>query len=251
MIFSGTYVGDTLTETLTCKVTGYVFRSAAAIAPFLEHPKTGPTSSFCSSLSARLRCYVVAGYPERLGDAERATRVGSTGNEQAPTAVGANSAVIYGPDGQWVGGYRKTHLYKEDMCWAKPGAYITMCNCQTTLDVLAGTGFATFHLPSPLNTLTLGLCMDLNPQTTSWSMEEGPYELAQHCLDTKSNVLLLLNAWLDSAAEIEEDSDWQTLNYWAARLRPLWHSSSDQGLSVANNATSVVICNRAGTEEGQ
>jgi protein N-terminal amidase len=35
--------------------------------------------------------------------------------------AGANSSLVYGPDGEWVAGYRKTHLYEEDMYWAEAG----------------------------------------------------------------------------------------------------------------------------------
>jgi protein N-terminal amidase len=117
--------------------------------------------------------------------------------------------------------------------------------------MFAGTGFSTFHLPSPLNTLTIGICMDLNPQSDDWSLRDGPYELAQHCVATKSNVLLMLNAWLDSQADTEETCDWQTLNYWAARLRPLWCESNDgHDTSDDRDTTTVVMCNRAGHDEG-
>ena len=37
--------------------------------------------------------------------------------------VGANSAVIYGPDGVRVGHYRKSHLFYMDKTWAKPGQF--------------------------------------------------------------------------------------------------------------------------------
>ena len=85
-----------------------------------------------------------------------------------------------------------------------------------------GTGFATYSLPHPLHTMALGICMDLNAQPPAdWTIEDGPYELADHCIETKANILLILNAWLDSGM-IDADKDWQTLNYWAARLRPLW-----------------------------
>lgn len=94
------------------KPPGYVFENAEAITPYLEHPRTGITSQFCSELAQKLKCYVVAGFPEKLSPEEKTTNI-----EQ----VGANSAVLYGPDGEWVGGYRKTHLYKTDLTWAKPG----------------------------------------------------------------------------------------------------------------------------------
>lgn len=121
-------------------------------------------------------------------------------------------------------------------------------------------------LPPPLNTVTLGICMDLNAQPPSdWRLEEGPYEIADHCLATKSKILILLNAWLDSGEEPTEEQDWSTLNFWAARLRPLWNSS-DEGTEPPPSAgrndecetnpvgdgaeTVVVVCNRSGQENG-
>lgn len=46
--------------------------------------------------------------------------------EKGPTdelleKVGANSAVFYGPGGEWLGDYRKTNLFETDMTWAKAG----------------------------------------------------------------------------------------------------------------------------------
>lgn len=113
--------------------------------------------------------------------------------------------------------------------------------------------------------------MDLNTQPPAiWSLK-GPYELADFALKKKANVLILLNAWIDSGVEPEEAKDWSTLNYWAARLRPLWakieepeddgdSSGSDSDSepherpvardSTLGHETTVVICNRAGKENG-
>lgn len=96
---------------------GYVFESPSAISPYLEGPRIGPTTQFCSELAGRLHCYVVAGYPERLDPEEMKNGVDEAGN----SPVGANSAVLFGPDGRWVGGYRKTNLFETDKTWAKPG----------------------------------------------------------------------------------------------------------------------------------
>jgi protein N-terminal amidase len=98
-------------------------------------------------MAQRLNCYVVAGYPERLslGEAESHVHIemstvlsgemeippdssasdvpellGAKG-EQPRIQVGANSLALYGPTGEWVGGYRKTNLFETDMTWAKPG----------------------------------------------------------------------------------------------------------------------------------
>jgi len=234
--------------------TGYVFESASAILPFLEHPRTGVTSEFCASTARRLRCYVAAGYPEILEPREvekRTLEEEEDGSVRVVDIVGANSAVVYGPDGTCVGHARKSHLFYMDKPWAK-----------------AGPGFVSFHLPPPLNTVTLAICMDLNPRSP-WSFDGGPYELAEHCLKTGSNLLVLLNAWLDSEKDREREEDFSTMNYWALLLRPLWDrvgssSSSTWGSSNAEGSsasappresggdteTVVVVCNRSGFENG-
>ncbi|KAI0763655.1 carbon-nitrogen hydrolase [Trametes elegans] len=230
---------------------GYVFPDAAAITPYLEEPRTGPTSRFCAELAARLRAYIVAGYPERLPPQETG-RITLPGG-QTVDAVGANAAALYGPEGQFVGEYRKTNLYDTDMTWAAPGS-----------------GFVTFHLPPPLNTVSLGICMDLNVQPPAvWnSLSSGPYEIADYCIAQRTNLLVLLNAWLDSGEEPEEETDWRTLNYWASRLWPLWAKVAEEGDDAERGSNSsgkgpsdssgrrpgeevlVVVCNRCGTENG-
>lgn len=75
-------------------------------------------------------CYVFAGYPEKLREDELAA-VGNplTGNSESLKTpkgedihqVGANSAAICGPDGEWITGYRKTNLFETDLTWAKAG----------------------------------------------------------------------------------------------------------------------------------
>ncbi|KAH8104637.1 carbon-nitrogen hydrolase [Cristinia sonorae] len=234
--------------------TGYVFTDSTHITPYLEDPLTGPTSLFCRELAQRVGCYVAAGYAERLAEHET-TRVKVMieqddedglieveSVEKEVHQVGANSAVVYDPNGVNVADYRKTNLYKTDMTWAKPG-----------------TGFKTIQLPPPLNTVTLGICMDLNvhPPAT-WSME-GPYEIAEHCVQTNTDVLILLNAWLSPGKEEDDDESsgldkrsWTTLNYWALRLSPLWSSEGrSDGAADAAKETTVIICNRCGEENGK
>lgn len=221
--------------------TGYVFESSAAIMPYLEQPRTGPTSLFCLELAKRLHCYVVAGYPEDLPPNERCTRVNnSTGTPDTWNLVGANSTVLYGPGGEWIGGYRKTNLFRTDFPWAK-----------------AGSGFTTFHLPAPLGKLTIGICMDLNSQTGEWSLKDGPFELADYCLSEKTDTLLLCNAWLDLDQDEDEDdlddTDRETVGHWTARLRPLWADDYRKSNKTPNQGSLhdivVISCNRTGTEK--
>lgn len=228
---------------------GYVFPDATAIKPFLEEPQTGPTSKFCAEVATRLHCHVVAGYPERLQTTEIETGIDSEGN--AVAKIGANSAILYGPAGQYVGNYRKTNLFDVDTTWAKAGRFSRVfISCDTDIKE-TGTGFMTFHLPAPLNTVSLGICMDLNVQApNSWnSLEDGPYEIANYALSQKADLLVLLNAWLKSPEDDDdEDFAWSTVNYWAQRLRPLWAPGTP--LPTESALTHVVICNRFGEENG-
>jgi len=116
---------------------------------------------------------------------------------------------------------------------------------------LVGTGFATFRLPPPLNSVSLGICMDLNVQRPfEWTSIDGPYEIASYCLAENSNLLILLNAWLESPEDIDGDHAWTTMDFWAQRLRPLWEQR--EGISTNDKREmNVVICNRTGNENGE
>ncbi|KAJ2913835.1 hypothetical protein MD484_g6578, partial [Candolleomyces efflorescens] len=105
-----------------------------------------------------------------------------------------------------------------------------------------------------------GLCHVSTPFSTT--NQDGPYELASHCFETNSNILILLNNWLHSSQpQAESDdgqNDWNTLEYWATRLRPLWARDSPSSLASSDEVgepnerheTIVIACNRSGTENG-
>lgn len=226
--------------------TGYLFKDANSIKPYLEVPREGPTSRFCAELATNLKCHVVAGYPERLSPAEYELGIDHTGDPV--TKIGANSAILYGPGGKFIGNYRKTNLFETDTTWSKPG-----------------TGFVTFYLPPPLNTVSLAICMDINVQPPrNWDSLDGPYELADYCLSQRSDTLILVNAWLATFDDDYDESAWGTLNFWAQRLRPLWIGedelsnpadnlfSGDDAVdsTTESSQTNIVICNRTGEENG-
>ncbi|KAG1818684.1 carbon-nitrogen hydrolase [Suillus subaureus] len=221
---------------------GYVFPDTAAITPYLEHPYTGPTSTFCAELARSLGCFVAAGYPEKLEPHEHAPPLGGDNLSFHQLRIGANSAVMFDPTGERVGSYRKTNLYKLDLPWAVPGS-----------------GFTTMTLPHPLGPTTLAICNDLNVSGT--------------------RLLILLNAWLhpdengeesdvDSSSdyttpEQNEDTDemepsWEVLKYWAMRLNPLWatiqkathENEKKPGECKIPDELLVVVCNRFGNEGG-
>jgi len=234
---------------------GYMFPDAPSIKPYLEHPKTGPTASFCAELAKRLECFVVAGYPERLAFPSTPTTSVLTGTSDPDPLIGANAAAIYDATGHLVHTYHKSNLFPTDRTWARPGP-----------------GFTALDLPSPFGRSAVAICNDLNVDVCAggaWtSIERGPYELAWWCRREGVRVLLLLNAWLkpeDGGMEgvegnrgdrdqvvgagenggegvndchqegVEEDGEgalepnWQVLNYWAMRLQPLWVKSSEGG----------------------
>jgi protein N-terminal amidase len=123
---------------------------------------------------------------------------------------------------------------------------------------LQGTGYANFsNLLGPLDTLSLGICMDLNPLPTSIEWP-APCELASFALSRRSRVLVLLCAWLDSDQH-PDDVKWDltTVVYWRQRLLPLWSTDSPDLRPMPeylapsdHDETIVVICNRIGTERG-
>ena len=77
----------------------------------------------------------------------------------------------------------------------------------------------------------------------------------------------MLDAWLASAESVhdddddEEEHDWHNVNYWAARLRPLWVNEGVEGgfvedgditePDVGEETVVVVVCNRFGEENGK
>lgn len=161
-----------------------MFPDAASIHPYLENPRTGPTSVFCAGLARRLECYVTAGFPERLEHGDLHS------HSLALAPVGANSAVLYGPAGNLISLYHKTNLLEVDRHWARPG-----------------DGFTVIDLPLPLGKTTIAICNDLNAKSSStWgSIKDGPYELANYCMRQGTRLLVILNAWESEDEESGND----------------------------------------------
>lgn len=99
---------------------GYKFRDAEAISPFLELPQKGVTSRFCQDLARRLRSCVIAGYPEK-----KVNGIPGTSDDDS-SSVGYNSAVIFGKDGTFMNNYRKVNMFEMDKTWAQPGELRTV-----------------------------------------------------------------------------------------------------------------------------
>jgi protein N-terminal amidase len=97
--------------------------------------------------------------------------------------------------------------------------------------------------------------MDLNPFTPGdRKIDTWQYELADYCLASTTDLLVLLNAWLDPGNEADDEPSWTTLGYWAARSRPLWSKckeSLETDKPSYNRYTTFVVCNRTGEENGK
>lgn len=117
-------------------LSGYMFSTPTAILPYLEPTTSGATTKLAQSLAKRLKCHVVAGYPEALPSAPQPGSSGSSSGAESTgeagpkemkalegegTGVGYNSAVIVGPTGEVVGNYRKSFRFETDKNWAREG----------------------------------------------------------------------------------------------------------------------------------
>jgi len=72
----------------------------------------------------------MAGYPEKLSKEESRPALLDDSKDKPDgdgRVVGANSSVLYNPDGECIGEYRKTNLYDTDKTWAKPG-FVIRCS---------------------------------------------------------------------------------------------------------------------------
>lgn len=215
---------------------GYVFPTATSILPFVERPGASPSKDACAEIAQRLGCYVIAGYPaptisiqeskEQVEGDSKSVTDGDKG-EPAGEGVARNNAVVVDPSGKVIHEYTKTNMFESDLPWAQPGS-----------------GFSTFTTSlKALGTISVAICMDLNPHPPNvWTSIDGPYELADYCIENGVQTLILLCAWLRSEDSEDTPFDGATASYWIARLRPLWRSGSDK--------YTVIICNRTGTERG-
>lgn len=76
-----------------------MFDSPTAILPYLEPPRIGATSLLARSIAKRLRCSVVAGYPEALPSSAQGEETGAEHDSEAtagPSGVGEDGAVEAG-----------------------------------------------------------------------------------------------------------------------------------------------------------
>lgn len=125
------------------------------------------------------------------------------------------------------------------------------CLCEPWLICFSGVGFEKLEMSAsfPLPSLTLAICMDLNPKPPAhWTSIEGPYELAWFAKKQRTRLVVLLCAWVDSGEGEVDGCDVGTIRYWLMRFKPLWER--EKGDADDGEETIVIICNRTGEERG-
>jgi predicted amidohydrolase len=148
---------------------GYLFQDVAAVWSQTE-AACGPGFQRLSAIARRYACYIVCGYAERS-------------QEHALDGPGLlyNSARLIGPSGELLCNYRKRLLFPADTTWAVPG------NLPYPL------------VPTPLGSLTAGICMDLNDDRFTAFLRRAQARVIAFCTN-----------WVDEALDVRP--------YWRSRL---------------------------------
>lgn len=200
-----------------------------------------------SGPARRLRCHVIAGFPER----------GVADNGEV---CAYNSTCIVSDDGTLLAVHRKRHMYPPaDDLWVTPGSEWRILDLKIARDKMTKERRTVRCCP--------GICMDVRRRSglsscsglTSaqlnsdrFEAELDRFELTGFAADNGAEMMLFSMAWLTGEAselppapDDDDDGEWEqvksTLSYWAMRCRPLWER---QAPAV------FVACNRVGTELG-
>ena len=178
---SATYVKPDIVLFPEFSLTGYSFHSKKDILPYVTKKDEGPSFQLAKSISEKLQCYTIIGYPEK--------------NDEQKLY---NSALVINPQGEQVFNYRKTFLYDTEMNW----------DCEENPE-----GFQTFpmnfskcaKLPNEdsytrdvtLKT-SIGICMDLSPY--KFKAPFNHFEFSSFCVDNNVELILCPMAWLNSTS---------------------------------------------------
>eukprot|EP00762_Andalucia_godoyi_P005065 ANDGO_04016.mRNA.1 Protein N-terminal amidase len=211
-------------------LSGYCFSSKSEILPFAEHvDKPGKCLTYASDLAKRVGAFVAMGFVEIADNSQKNNgRRCDDATSESMDAELYNSMVLVDKSGKIVYTYRKSFLYETDESWA-----------------LEGGGFKEAYVDGLRTTLSVAICMDINPYQF-----KAPFDAFEYANSLSADVRLVLfcTNWILSAPNLpktpEEICDPEKnaahlIQYLALRMKPvLGHP--------------VVFCaaNRVGTERG-
>ncbi len=161
--------------------TGYNYHSRQDIVPYLEKKTSGISTKWAQTVSKKLGCYTIIGYPEKYSP---------RGSNTSDFSI-YNSASVVSPTGTVLFNYRKTHLYTADETWG--------CS-ESPEGFTAFDGIKIYDPETGLSksiTISIGICMDLNP----YKFTESPFEAFEFANNAKTNnaqVLICPMAWLST-----------------------------------------------------
>jgi protein N-terminal amidase len=212
--------------------TGYNYPSYDSIKPYLEPTTAGVTTKWAISTARRLRCHVIAGYPELSTDIDDTAPTSTEGTSNDPIHKRYNSTVTVSPTGEILANYRKSFLYYTDESWAAEG----------------DTGFFCDTIGS-LGKVALGICMDINPYQFEAPWDK--YEFATNAVAGGAKLIVMSMAWLTSLPVEEmalspDEPAIETVSYWLQRFSPVIEASQTGGEDVV-----VVFSNRTGNEKNE
>ncbi|PWN28262.1 carbon-nitrogen hydrolase [Jaminaea rosea] len=250
-------------------LTGYVFEGEAGKAKIRGMAERfGSREAFAGEstahsvareISQRLGCHTLIGYPEVVlpGDGEAA--VAAKPVDRRPTLAGErtdvadsrsssssspyyyNSALLTSPQGEALHTFRKHFLFDADVLWCDEGPGFQCIDL--TLDDQEG------HRRSVR--VGVAICMDINPYRFQTPFDT--FELTRWAHERKVDVLAMPMAWLtdygdEHVAQHAEETNLDSVNYWAARCEPFWRKTGD-GHDTEKH-TILVTANRTGKEGG-
>lgn len=259
-------------------VTGYNFRDANHIRPYLESTDAPAASiNLARQISHKYKCFTLIGYPELAG-----TKI-------------YNLALLVSPSGSTIHNYRKSFLYSADETW---GCSENPRRGFESFELILDKDYYLDFLPNKHYrsiTTNIGICMDLNPY--KFEAPFNSFEFSMACFHQQARLILCPMAWLLSESpSVESSSDdasfdasarvkqaqsytkklltkltlnnaasapvfplsetlfeasvpsFSTVNYWILRFFPfLCHENSIP--EKYYNKVTVVACNRVGVED--
>lgn len=244
--------------------TGYDFPNRHSISHLLENPHDPSLPNrlydMARHISRSKNCFTLFGYPEISGDKIY------------------NSAALVSPNGTIIHNQRKTFLHDNDR---RIGFSGDENRCFDSFDLILDKDYYSGkHDPAvPLTTIkaSIGICMDINPETPNQSPDL--YEMATSFYNKKTKLMFIPMNWIEIKGDDSKmtssfknllsnyfsnghpdnvnnlqslygyypnNPSYSILNYWISRFAPFYNNRDH--CHPDNNNVTIVFSNRVGTD---